>query len=171
MAPASVLQIGTARDRGIALIVGLVILAILSMIGVAAFSISTQEERMAGNSRDHVRAFEKAEAALRDCEDWVAANGTAVFTVAGNGGMYEAPPSGTLPKAAIVTWSAADSRQALPAGDSYQPPACIAEHFKALRSSGGTGLAVVTVDIAHVTAVGYGLNPATVVKLESYYAM
>jgi type IV pilus assembly protein PilX len=53
-----------ASRRGIALIIGLVILAVLSMIGVAAFSITTQEERMAGNARDRMRAFEAAEAGV-----------------------------------------------------------------------------------------------------------
>src|SRR2546421_12603875 len=77
---------GSKGERGIALIVGLVILAVLSLIGVAAFSITTQEERMAGNSRDRMRAFEAAEAALRACEN-AAANGST------GAGMYQAPTS------------------------------------------------------------------------------
>src|SRR5258708_24322801 len=81
---------GSQGERGIALIVGLVILAVLSLIGIAAFSITTQEERMAGNSRDRMRAFEAAEAALRDCEAFVA-GGTAPFD--GTGGTYLVTPN------------------------------------------------------------------------------
>jgi len=156
-----------------ALIIGLVILAILSMIGVAAFSISTQEERMAGNSRDRVRAFEAAEAALRDCENWVNNNGTAVFT--GTGGMYQAPPDSTTQWKAEQPeswWQTAGNVRQLASNGSALPPACIAEHFTVSRGTAPLGTPQVQAgDIAHVTAHGYGLNPNTVVRLESYYAM
>jgi type IV pilus assembly protein PilX len=58
-------------QRGSVLVVGLIFLALMSLIGVTAYSVATQEERMAGNARDRLRAFEAAEAALRDCEQRV----------------------------------------------------------------------------------------------------
>src|SRR5437016_12493959 len=84
---------GSKGERGVALIVGLVILAVLSLIGVAAFSITTQEERMAGNSRDRIRAFEAAEFALRGCENFVRTNGIGVFGT--TAGMFQAPTTST----------------------------------------------------------------------------
>jgi type IV pilus assembly protein PilX len=161
-------------ERGIALIIGLVILAVLSMIGVAAFSISTQEERMAGNSRDRIRAFEAAEAALRGCEDAVRAG--PVFTATGGtGGMYLAPAP-TLPsKAESIDWSQPGA--VLPYTGTVnsewsKPPACIAEQFSVSRLNLSPGSPVGQQgQVAHITAYGYGLNPTTVVKLESYYAM
>jgi type IV pilus assembly protein PilX len=164
---------GPTASRGIALIVGLVILAILSMIGVAAFSISTQEERMAGNSRDRMRAFEAAEAALRDCENFVAASGTAVFT--GTGGMYQAPADSTtawLSEKPESWWQTAGKVRQLAGNGSAVAPACIAEHFTVSRGTAPLGTPQIQAgDIAHITAHGYGLNPNTVVRLESYYAM
>ena len=55
-----------ANQRGAVLVVGLIFLAMLSLMGVAAYSVATQEEKMAGNTRDKLRAFEAAEASLRD---------------------------------------------------------------------------------------------------------
>lgn len=47
---------------------GMVMLALLSLLGLAAFGTSVMENRMAANARDRIRAFEAAEAGLRGCE-------------------------------------------------------------------------------------------------------
>ena len=178
MAPADSNAPGPAAERGVALIVGLVILAVLSLIGVAAFSITTQEERMAGNSRDRIRAFEAAETALRDCEAFVA-GGTAPFD--GTQGTYTAPTSSasqliteTSAAQAESWWQSTAARQMGSSNGSALPAACVAERFtvQPTQLSPGSALTSVTaVSIAHITAHGYGLNKNTVVRLESYYAM
>jgi Tfp pilus assembly protein PilX len=195
MLPAHIDRSGAVFERGVALIVGLVILAILSMLGVAAFSISTQQERMAGNSRDRIRAFEAAEAALRDCEEYVQANGATVAFAAppASGlpsapavqGMYLAPASSaaapvseTQSQAETAFWQNGNLVRQLPLtqtadGTSF-PPSCIAEKFTLPNSNWvlGTPLnSTNSANVAHITAHGYGLNPNTVVRLESYYAM
>jgi type IV pilus assembly protein PilX len=174
-------------ERGIALIIGLVILAVLSLIGVAAFSITTQEERMAGNSRDRMRAFEAAEASLRDCEGWVASS-NALFD-GSQQGMYLVSPNAST--TASITEGKAESwwqnpsgannvRQLVDAGGNpyngnSKAPSCVAEQFWIVKPGATpTGTAIKDSDkafIAHITAHGYGLNPNTVVRLESYYAM
>jgi type IV pilus assembly protein PilX len=172
MVPAASVRDRAAGQRGIALIVGLVILAILSMIGVAAFSISTQEERMAGNSRDRIRAFEAAEAALRDCEDFVG-SGAPVFGT--TQGMYVAPPdSTTRPHTESVDMTdstAVHTPPTLTALNPSNPPVCIAESFQVQRGPIVLGQPVPMTTIAHIVALGYGLNKSTRVFLESYYAM
>jgi len=45
-----------SNQRGAVLVVGLIFLAMLTLMGVAAYSVATQEEKMAGNSRDRLRA-------------------------------------------------------------------------------------------------------------------
>ena len=55
---------GPGRQRGAALVVGLILLAMLSLMGVAAYMVAVQEERMSGNARDRIRAFEAAEASV-----------------------------------------------------------------------------------------------------------
>jgi len=57
------------RQRGAVLIVGLVMLLLLTMIGLASIRGSDLQERMAGNMRDRNLAFQSAEAALREGED------------------------------------------------------------------------------------------------------
>jgi type IV pilus assembly protein PilX len=53
------------RERGAVLVISLVILMVMTVVGVTAMRGTALEERMAGNLRDGVLAFEAAEAALR----------------------------------------------------------------------------------------------------------
>lgn len=57
------------HQTGAVLIVGLVLLLILTVIGLASIRGSDLQERMAGNMRDRNTAFQSAEAALREGED------------------------------------------------------------------------------------------------------
>lgn len=56
------------QQQGVALIISLVILLVLTIIGVQSMSTSVLEERMAGNYRDKKMAFEAAESALKAAE-------------------------------------------------------------------------------------------------------
>lgn len=62
------------RQRGSVLIVSLGILAILTLIGLSGANTTVLEERMAGHFRDQRVAFEAAEAALTDGENWIEEN-------------------------------------------------------------------------------------------------
>lgn len=57
------------NQRGAVLIVGLVMLLLLTIIGVAASRTGLLQEKMAGNMRDRQLAFQAAESALRAGED------------------------------------------------------------------------------------------------------
>jgi len=56
------------RQRGMALIAGLIFLVILTVLGVTAMQTTTLEERIAGNTRDRNVAFQSGEVTLRDGE-------------------------------------------------------------------------------------------------------
>lgn len=56
-------------QRGSALIMGLIMLLVITMIGLTAMQTTTQQERMAGNMRDRNIAFQAAETALRRGEE------------------------------------------------------------------------------------------------------
>jgi type IV pilus assembly protein PilX len=56
------------RQQGATLVVGLIFLAVLTLIGVTAARVAGLEERMAGNLRDRAVALQAAEMALRDAE-------------------------------------------------------------------------------------------------------
>jgi type IV pilus assembly protein PilX len=53
-------------QHGITLVVALLFLVVLTLLGVAAVSSTTLEERMARNGRDYNIAFQASEAGLRD---------------------------------------------------------------------------------------------------------
>src|SRR3989339_13461 len=56
------------RQSGAALVIGLIILVLVTLLGVTAMRTTSLEERMAGQSRDSGLAFQAAEAALRQAE-------------------------------------------------------------------------------------------------------
>lgn len=60
--------VGASKQRGVALIVGLLFLVVLTLLGITAMTTTTLEEKMAGNARDAEIAFQAAEAGLRDGE-------------------------------------------------------------------------------------------------------
>ncbi len=60
-----------ATQRGSALVISLVFLVVMTLIAVGAMRDTTLQERMAGNLRDRSLAFQAAEAALREGENWL----------------------------------------------------------------------------------------------------
>lgn len=62
---------GSPTQRGAALVTGLILLVLLTIIGITAMRTSGLEERMAGYLRDRNLAFQAAEAALRDAESYL----------------------------------------------------------------------------------------------------
>jgi type IV pilus assembly protein PilX len=55
-------------SRGVALIVSLILLVVMTMLGLAAVRTITQEERMASQTFDRSIAFQATEAGLREVE-------------------------------------------------------------------------------------------------------
>lgn len=71
-----------SRQRGVVLVVSLLMLLVLTLIGLAATRSTTLEQRMTANQNDQAVAFEAAEAALRDGES--ALSGATALNYAGN---------------------------------------------------------------------------------------
>ncbi len=59
------------QQQGAALIVSLLVLTILSLLSISAMQSATLQEQMSGHLRDSQLAFESADAALRDAEQWL----------------------------------------------------------------------------------------------------
>lgn len=92
-------------QRGVALVVGLVFLIILTLLGIGAMNTAALEEKMAFNSKDRNLAFQAAESALRVGENWI---GTALgaptsFPDTANG-MY-LPSTTGIPLSDSVAWT------------------------------------------------------------------
>lgn len=157
-----------ARQGGAVLVVGLIFLAVLSLLGVAAHSIGTQEERMSGNTRERVRAFQGAEASLRDCESLLQFDVAALPTFNGTGGAYTAAAADQPQVYETVNWkndSAARVLANAPVEGVALQPRCIVEEVGDIErrvsdGRGGPGLRE-TMKVYRITATGFGASTAT----------
>ena len=59
------------KQQGIALIIGLILLVVMTLIAVASTNTSLMEEKMTGNFRDIEIAYNAADTGLRDAEGWL----------------------------------------------------------------------------------------------------
>lgn len=83
------------RQRGMALLIGLVMLVVLSLLALGSIRTATLEERMTGNSEDRDIAFQIAEAALREAEEALSQPMLPAFVAVGDGaaaGYYLSDP-------------------------------------------------------------------------------
>lgn len=164
-----------SNQRGAVLVVGMIFLAMLTLMGVAAYSVATQEEKMAGNSRDRLRAFEAAEASLRDCEAVLGGlAGLPAFN--GSGGMYTAPPVNEAPKFETIDWKTDSNTRVLATSmaDVARQPRCIVEEMLVLEAKPVDGALSgpqqrVEERVYRVTAAGYGVNLTTAALVQSTY--
>lgn len=62
------------RQRGVALIVALVLLLVVTVLGLASMRGTALQERMSANMFDRSLAFQRSEAALRAAEEAITAN-------------------------------------------------------------------------------------------------
>lgn len=60
------------RQRGVTLITSLLMLVMVTVLALSVMNTSVFEERMAGNARDRALAFEAAEYALREAQEFLA---------------------------------------------------------------------------------------------------
>ncbi len=170
------------RQRGAVLVVGLILLVVVSLLGTVAYGVATQQERISGNTRDRMLAFDMAESALRFCE--AAINSPAFVPLGGVdqplNGLYVAPAivagDTSGPRYETIDWTndALVRELTFPAGsDRYAiRPACIAEDtgsfFEPDRSCGQEiGCAEIERQSFRVTARGYGVRPDTIVDVQS----
>lgn len=165
-------------QSGAALVMGMIVLVLLTLLGLTALGTSLLEERMAANARDRIRAFQAAEAALRFCES--AVTPTAVFD--NSNGLYQPAAGGAAPRWETVDWKSDTAVKkypgTLPLIDVVNNPRCIAERLDTViteqpgaAESRRAGLPVETERIYRhyrVTARGVGVSERTVVMLQSH---
>jgi type IV pilus assembly protein PilX len=61
----------SAHERGVALIISLILLTLMSLVGMAGIRAINKEERMVAQSFDRSLSFHAAESALREAEGWI----------------------------------------------------------------------------------------------------
>lgn len=91
------------KQQGVVLVVALIMLLLMTILGLSSMQTTTLEEKMAGAIRDKQIAFQSAEVALREGEDYLTAASLPAFN--NSGGLYS--PSGTSgDQWKSVAWSA-----------------------------------------------------------------
>ena len=83
------------RQRGVSLIVSLVLLVIVTLLALGSLRGVLLQTRMSGTTTDRTLAFEAAEAALRDAERRAALASSGNFPVAGCASGFCATPAAT----------------------------------------------------------------------------
>jgi type IV pilus assembly protein PilX len=81
---------GGHKQRGVALVVALILLVVATLIGLAASRGTMLQERMSGNSYDRSLAFQRSESALRAAEAAISGN----WQIATLNGVDCSPASG-----------------------------------------------------------------------------
>ena len=96
------------RQQGVALVMAMVFLLILTLIGVSALSSTSLQEKMAGNSQNKHAAFQAAESALIEGEALVQGwtSSTEPDFTQNVGGFYEPADGSGYPHWKLVDWTA-----------------------------------------------------------------
>jgi type IV pilus assembly protein PilX len=171
----------TDKQRGVALVVSMVILISLTMIGLTAIQRATVDLAMAGNQREVGLMFQAAEVGLVEAEDFVDASTTnadfdnvalGLYTVLASDPTYFSPDyfdGGT--------WTAS-SQVAATSLDAYEQPRYMIEYLgdrsqnplAAINIGGyGTQQTGDVVSIYRSTARGAGLTGNSFRFVQSYY--
>jgi len=137
------------RQRGVVLVVSLIMLLVVTLIAVSSMQGTVLEEKMAGNTLDRNLAFQTTESALREAEIFVEGlvslggfSGTA-----GLFGLTDVEPDHAL----IATWNDATKYVVATAdNDSYDAPRYYIKHFT-----------TVTGTLGAMNMSGYGDNKGT----------
>lgn len=163
-----------ARQTGAVLVVALIMLLALTLIGVSGLSSTTMEERMAGNMRDINTAFQAAEAALREGENFLTAAALPEFN--NTNGLYKPAPAYTPERWLSTSWAASSSTSRAYSGtiaDLSAAPRYIIEELPSVSPAPGASLASDYVPpdsgMYRVTARAQGGSDTTVVMLQSTY--
>jgi len=86
-----------AREQGVALIMSLVMLLILTILGISSVQTTSMQERMTINARDNDLAFQAAESAVREAEIFLNTNTSLlIFQNANTNGYYDVPDNGSV---------------------------------------------------------------------------
>lgn len=174
------------RQRGAALVIGLIVLLALTLIGTSGINSVRIDERMVANSQDAAMALSGAEAGMVQCEtdilasDLVALNAVAVpvnafATLADDGSVNRWWDDPDFWSDRTTRLSDFDSFSNLDRVDLSGEPACVIEFIGDANPSLEFGQAVANETAAsrkvyRVTGFSYGATERTYAVVESIYA-
>lgn len=172
------------RQQGVALVLALVFLLLLTLLGITALNTTALDEKMANNVRDRNLAFQSAESALSLAENWIYTQiGKPVFPNNSAGLYLTANALSATENWDSVNWSGsnvvtypntptASGSGAL--GKINTQPKYIIEDMGEVPESGGSLVMSSSykskgTTVMRVTARGTGGTDAAVVMLQSTY--
>lgn len=164
------------RQRGVVLVISLLLLLVLTMLGLAATRGTTLEQRMTTNQNDQEVAFQAAEAALRAGESVLSSASSPNYN-SNTAGAYNLSTMGDV-NWKTIDWSPTGGAvYAYSAG--IQPTPIVAPSYfivyDTTQPSSGSGSSLAPDQqlssnfVYHIYARGVGLTGNTAVILESSY--
>jgi Tfp pilus assembly protein PilX len=170
----SYMYFALANNRGATLVIGLLTLALLSLIGIAATSTSRMEVQIASNDKQYKEAFYAAEFGVTWGETALEALLSRVdFNEETVAGHYA---QGTRPDWHYLNWNSSDSIQLAVDGIPEEmkvaaPPCYTIEQRGFTRDSLTTGIGVPTgIYQFNISSRGVGGNLSSEVVIETVYA-
>ncbi len=162
---------GYRKQQGVVLAIGLIMLLLMTLIGVTGMQTTTLQEKMTGNFRDRNLAFQSAEAALRDAEQYLRLT-TVLPTFNSSNGLYQ-PASSTADVWTTLDWTDTSASVAYSSTitDVTTQPRYIIEELPAVpdeESSLEAGV-IQTSAFYRVTSRATGGSDTAVVILQSVY--
>lgn len=166
---------GVGRERGVALLVCLLMLILVMLLGVSAAQLSLQGEKAARGERDRDVAFQAAEDALADAERDIQ-QGTAkvVDPVCGEAPVWQRVDlSGAADGGACTTEYGAATGAAMQTGQGFLPfkkPRYLIERTECHQPGEDASAGAATSYCYRVTVIGFGAKRATQVVLQSVFS-
>ena len=96
----------TRKQRGVALIVALILLVIISLLGLSSMRNTGLQERMTANLFSRSQEFQEVETAARDAQALLPPNATPTFTATCTGGLCTTPTATATPRWLDTTFAA-----------------------------------------------------------------
>ncbi len=163
-----------SKQQGVILIISLVMLLLLTLIAVSGMQTTTLEEKIAGNKRNRNLAFQAAESALREAEQFIQGADTAFNPLKLSNGPFQGADcsNGLCPTISSPIWAAADFNWSVK-GRSYtgalqainQQPRYVIELLEQKVNVDSNKMTA----LFRITAMAWGSDPNVVVQLQSLY--
>ena len=171
-----------AKQEGVVLILGLIMVLLMTVVGLAAIRGSGFQENMAANVRDVNVSFQAAESALTVCEAYVDLSKTLTLPNFNNTNGFLKDQNASATPAPVANWVKADwdakgKLTALDLKPSTVKPSCVVEYLEYPPGAFATGGAqdlgglYITCDpqLYRITSVGYGFTNDTSTVLQSTF--
>ena len=171
-------KLGVRQQRGVSLLIVLILLLIMTLLGLASMRVGLLQEKMSGSQFDRSLSFQAVEAAVREAEARIETTLTTTFPTSGScaAGLCPTPIAGatdrwTLAAPPAGTWAAATTN--ITQNGLTVAPDYMIEYMgrtpKDLLSSGlVSDEEIQMIDIFRITARSTQANRATVLLQSNY---